>query len=318
MPGYEQRKIEFLSPTSIKIADHNMEEFATKYLLKNRPPREPQTQPMSVGSAFDAYAKSYLYNAIYGNAGPENKYDFQTLFESQVEAHNRDWAVEAGRECFTKYQASGALAELMEELKGAVGNPRFEFSLQDTLTWSGQEVTLLGKPDIYFMNALGVRVVYDWKVNGFCSSRNTSPIAGYVNCRDLAKKARYPHRDAVLTKYKGIVINCMAFLEDCGTMGKDWADQLSVYSWLLGCPIGGEDVVFGIDQITGPRCSRITSHRLRIRPQYRYNYMDRIIQLWGIIKSGHIFREMSREDSDSRLQLLEETHSGENPMAEYL
>lgn len=315
---YAQRKIEFLSPTSIKIADHKMEEYAIKYLLKNRPPREPQTQPMSVGSAFDAYVKSYLHNAIFGNSGPGNKFDFKTLFEAQVEVHNRDWALEAGKECFVGYQASGALSELMLELKGAVGNPRFEFDLKDTITWNGQEVTLLGKPDLYFMNELGVRAVYDFKVNGFCSSRNTSPIAGYVVCRDLAKKARYPHKDAVLVKHKGVTINCMAFLEDCGTMGRDWSDQLSVYSWLLGCPIGSEDVVFGIDQIVGPRCSRIASHRLRIRPQHRYNYIDRIVQLWQIIQSGHIFREMTREESDARLQLLEDTYTGDNPMAEYL
>lgn len=90
-----------------------------------------------------------------------------------------------------------------------------------------------------------------------------------------------------------------------------------IYSWLLGEPIGGENVVFGIDQITGPGCSRISSHRLRIKPQWQYRLMERICQVWEIIESGHIFREMSREESDARFQMLEDMYV-DNPVDQYL
>lgn len=311
---YQIRKPKYLSPSAVKIADNDMEDYAIKYLLTNRPPRPPQTQPMSVGSAFDAYAKSYLYYNLYGNYGPDNQYERDTIFEQQVESHVRDWAKEAGQDCFLKYQRCGALSDLMGELSKAVGPPRFEFDVTDLVEFQGKEVPLLGKPDIYFINHEGIRIVYDWKVNGYCSKRNTSPMKGYVNCRDVVKHTAYPHKDAVLAPHKGVVINCMMHLEDGN---KEWADQLSIYSWLLGEPIGGENVIFGIDQITGPGCARISSHRLRIKPEWQYHLMERIVQLWEIIESGHIFRTLSREDSDSRLQMLEDMYIN-NPVDEYL
>lgn len=299
---YEMRKPKFLSPSAIKTFEQDIEDYAVKYLIQNRPPRPPQTQPMAVGSAFDALAKSYLYYNLFGHYGEQDMYRKDIIFEAQVQPHNRDWAFDAGQHCFNKYRDSGALGELVAELEKAVGPPRFEFSVSDHVEFEGCEVPLLGKPDIYFINHEGVRIVYDWKVNGYCSHRNTSPMKGYVVCRDLNKQDRYQHKDAVLTPYKGVMINAMLHLEDGN---KEWADQLSIYSWLLGEPIGGENVIFGIDQITGPGCSRISSHRLRIKPTWQYHLAERICQIWEIVDSGHIFRELSREDSDAKLQQLE-------------
>lgn len=299
---YEIRMPEYLSPTSIKIADANMEEFAIKYLLKVRAPRPPQTKPMAVGSAFDAFVKSRIYKNIFGNYGPEDKYDLVKLFETQVEVQNRDYARIAGLHCLDEYIRRGALADLMLELKQSIGPPRFEFSISDTIRWNGFDVPLLGKPDIFYINEMAARSVTDWKVNGYCSTYNTSPMKGYVCCRS-SDGTRSQHRDAMVTSFKGIMINAMLHLEDCN---KDWADQLSIYGWLLGEPIGSADIVYGIDQITGPGCNRISSHRLRIKPEYQYHLMDRIAQIWSVIQSGHIFREMSREESDAKLQLLED------------
>jgi hypothetical protein len=304
----------YMSPSSIKIFEKDVEDYAIKYLLANRPPRPPQTQPMSVGSAFDAYAKSHLYYGLFGNYGPDNEYERETIFNSQVEEHNREWAAEAGADCFRHYQRSGALGDLMAELQKSVGPPRFEFDVNDYVEFQGVEVPLLGKPDIYFINHEGVRVVYDWKVNGYCSKRNTSPMKGYVCCRDVVKGTNYPHKDCVIAPYKGVNINAMMHLEDGN---KEWADQLSIYSWLLGEPIGGENVVFGIDQITGPGCSRISSHRVRIKAAWQFRLMERIVQIWEVIESGHIFRELSREDSDARLEMLEAMYVN-NPVDEYL
>jgi hypothetical protein len=303
--GAYMRMPEYLSPSSIKIFEKDREDFAIKYLLENRSPRPPQTQPMSVGSAFDAYVKSYLYYNLNGNYGEGDLYRLENIFEEQVEEHNRDWALSAGKHCFTEYQNRGALADLMTELQKAIGPPRFEFSVQDTIELDQWFAPLLGKPDCYFTNSEGIRVVYDWKVNGFCSTRNTSPMKGYIVCRD-AKGARYQHKDAVIAPYKGVNINVMLFLEHGN---KEWADQLSIYSWLLGEPVGSENVVFGIDQITGPKCSRISSHRLRIEPVWQFRLMERIGQIWAIIQSGHIFQEVSREESDERIATLELLHA---------
>jgi len=312
--SYEVRIPKYMSPSSLKIFEKDPEDFAVKYLLKNRPDRPPQTQPMSVGSAFDAYVKSYLYKNLFGNYGPKGEYEKDAIFESQVERHNWDWAREAGQICFDQYKTRGALSDLMLELSQAIGPPRFEFSLQDFVEFESYSVPLLGKPDCYFVNAQGVRVVYDWKVNGYCAKRNTSPMKGYVCCRD-AKGGRNAHKDAVIAPFMGIPINVMMHMEDGN---KEWADQLSIYSWLVGEPIGSEKVVFGIDQITGPGCSRISSHRLRIKPAWQYRLMERICQVWSIVESGHIFRDMTKAENDARLQLLEDLHTKENPVDEYL
>ena len=59
------RMPEYLSPTSLNVWKRDQEQFYLQYLAEKRPPREPQTQPMAVGAAFDAYVKSYLYNRYY-------------------------------------------------------------------------------------------------------------------------------------------------------------------------------------------------------------------------------------------------------------
>lgn len=312
---YQIRKPEFLSPSAIKTFEDNIEDYVIRYLLQVRPPRPPQTEPMAVGAAFDAYVKSYLYHNLFGNYGD---YEFRKLFEQQVESQNRDYALRAGKHCFDEYQRSGALADLMLELVKAIGTPRFEFSVSGTVKeWIDNnyyEVPLLGKPDCYFTNAEGVRVIYDWKVNGYCSTYKTSPMKGYICCRNF-QGIRTIHRDAIIAPYKGVHINVMLFLEEAN---KDWADQLSIYAWLLGEQIGSENVVFGIEQITGPGVDRISSHRLRITPEWQYRLMERIGQIWEIVQSGHIFREMSRSESDAKLQMLEDMYSKPNPMDKLL
>lgn len=67
-------------------------------------------------------------------------------------------------ECYLK---SGALSNMMIELNRAAGEPRFEFSIQGTVSGEVGEIPLLGRPDIFFINDQGARVIWDWKVNGF-------------------------------------------------------------------------------------------------------------------------------------------------------
>lgn len=308
----------YLSPSSFKLFESNLDEFYVKYLAENRPPRMGQTKPMSVGSAFDAYAKSYIHYCLFGNYGPNDQYAEDTIFEQQVEAHNRDWARLAGQHTFNCYKNCGALADLMLELQKSVGKPRFEFEIQGTVESRIGNVPLLGKPDIFFMNQEGARVILDWKVNGYCANSMTSPMKGYVMVRDTwacgTRKAgtnnRMHHKDCFPSRFKGLMINTQEYLENLNT---EWAAQLSVYAWLLGEEVGSQDLIQGIDQITGCGDSdasgfpylRVASHRLRVGANYQHELLDRLTNAWNIIMSGHIFREMSREDSDERCAELE-------------
>lgn len=303
------RTPKYLSPTSIGLWQKDVGEFYERYLSDYKQQREPQTQPMSIGSAFDAFAKSYLHESLFGR-GADSQYTKEALFEAQVDPHNRDWAWHHGELVFKEYKDAGCLADLMLELNQAVGDPRFEFSINDVVDTQIGEIPLLGKPDIFFVNSLGARVILDWKVNGYCSPRTTSPMKGYVKLRPGDKM----HKTCELIDWKGIKINGAIFLEEANST---YADQLSIYSWLLGEPFGSEEMVTGIDQIVGP-CTklRFATHRCRISPDYQFELLALIEQIWQTIQSGHIFRDMTEEDSHSRQALLDMEPSGDSDFLE--
>lgn len=304
------RQPKYMSPTSLKIFESDREEYYINYLADNRPPRAPQTQPMSVGSAFDSFVKSYLYEKLVGQNA---EYEKQAIFEAQVEEHNRDWAQEAGQTVFDAYKSSGALVDLMTELKTSINEPRFEFSVQGTIDGTLCSVPLLGKPDIFFMNDRGARVIFDWKVNGYCSGRLTSPKKGYVKVRGNCRNNGLPHKDCYPELYKGIRINKHEYIEN---VDKDWAAQLSIYSWLLGEEPGSLDLVIGIDQICGPKDNiRVASHRLRASSEYQLDLLFRLQKAWECIDSGYIFTDLSREESDKKCAHLDKVGEAlsENP-----
>lgn len=301
------REVKYLSPTSIDLFYKDTQEFYLRYLADNRPPRFPQTQPMSVGSAFDAYIKSYLYETLFGNVTPE--FELDTLFEAQVEEQNRDWARDAGKYCFEQYKDHGALADLMIELEQATEDPRFEFTVEGRVNHEANidGVTLLGKPDVYFHTKEGGAVVYDWKVNGFCSRSNTSPAKGYINLRPGGKI----HPKAFPAPKNGLMINSAMTLDE---VNDSWATQTAIYAWLLGEEVGGEFIV-GIDQLACGAAGnpypeiRVAKHRCLIAKDFQLEVYNKAVHVWEVIKSGHIFRELTKEASLSRQSMLDQTHA---------
>lgn len=285
-------------------------------------PREPQTQPMSVGSAFDAYVKSHLHESVYGK-GKDPKYEFTALFEAQVEPHNRDWALDAGKYAFERYVEGGALSDLMQELATAISEPRFELSLtgvvegyREGITAKKMGVPLNGKPDLYFINANGVHVIHDWKVNGFCSKYPISPTAGYIKIRDCwntmvepASRGGYMHKDAVPLDVCGMWINGASGME---FYEEKWATQLATYAWLLGEPVGS-DFIASIDQLVCkpnglyPKI-RCASHRARITANFQFIVMNDYQQLWDIINTEplYLFQNLPYEQSKAKQEMLEE------------
>ena len=95
------------------------------------------------------------------------------------------------------------------------------------------------------------------------------------------------------------------YLEDGN---KDWADQLSIYSWLLGEPLGSVDMLVGIDQICGPADRlRFATHRLKISSDHQFDLMMLIKDLWQRITNKHIFNYLSLDESQARCELLDKT-----------
>lgn len=302
----------YLSYSSLSQFEKDVEEFYLKHLSETRAARLPQERPASVGSAFDAYVKAALYAEL--NLPQDQRYEFEALFEAQVEPQNRDWARSEGQYVFDCYRQSGMYTTLLNLLRRSIEPPRFEFAVRAEI----EGVPFLAKPDCRFVLPGPLHVVHDWKINGYCSKSATSPTKGYMLCCDgfvAAKSAKQNKSHGQAHKLfepievtPGYTID-KGYLEDCSTQ---WADQLSLYGWSLGEKIGDSSVVLSIDQGVAkpmhegrPRM-RFASFRARVRQSYQEFLAKRLRDAWAVISSGHIFRHLSPEDSEIRCQLLDD------------
>jgi len=308
------RKPAYLSPSNVKLFFEDREAWYIQYLSPFKVPRDPQTRPMSVGSAFDAYVKAYLHETLFGK-GADPRFEFTTLFESQVEKHNRVWAKDAGKYVYECYKRSGALADLMLELNQAVGNPRFEIEIQSRVgaerVRATKGISILGKPDVFFMNKHGKIVILDWKVNGYCGNGNTSPSPGYVRLRNGSGEndPGKAHKNCVLGEYQGMIINTATTLE---CVNEGWAEQVATYGWLCGAEIGDEFVTC-IDQIVGKNMGgiypqlRIAEHRTKVSKEFQEFTFDRFHKVHNAIETGLVFDDMGFEENKQRMETLDRT-----------
>lgn len=307
------RKIEYLSPSSIGVFEEDLDEFYMRYLADERPPRDPQTQPMAIGSAFDAFVKAYLHEALFGK-GNDPKYELQTIFEAQVDPRHRDWAWQHGPYVFEQYKQAGALADLMLELKAAQSDPRFEFEVKgavhgyrEGLETSIGNVTFLGKPDVHYINQEGCHVILDFKVTGYCAQRTQSPMAGYIRLRSAGRTNHGQHKNCFPMKHKGMEININSYLED---HDRKWARQLAIYAWLTGSAVG-EDFLVGIDQLScspnpgGLPSIRVAEHRTRVSNVFQWRVFNRAAEIWEIVHSDHLFRHMTKLASQEHATTLD-------------
>lgn len=291
------RKIEYLSPTSYSIFREDPEKFYLSYLTLNRPPRPPQTIPMALGSAFDARIKSYLYEKLIGK---DPRFELTALYDAQVERQNRDEVWQDSLDLFELYQKNG-LTSLLQEMAGSLTAPRFEIEVKGIVERSIHEIPLLGKPDVFYINKQGCQVIVDWKVNGYYSKYDYSPKPGYINIYPDMKT----HKSTMRMPYKGMVIGSLP-MED---IHDQWANQLSVYSWLLGGTVGKETIT-AIDQLVGKKGkTRVAQFRAKVSEEYQLDLFDNIRKVWGYIQDEHIFQDLSKEDSLNRCKLLD-AHGG--------
>lgn len=275
------------------------------YLADNRPPRFPQNQAMSMGSAFDAYVKSYLHKALFGD-DHDPRFDLDSIFEAQVDPAMRDFARPNGKYVFEQYKQAGCLADLMLELRKAQSDPRFEFEVKGAVNGyrEGIEsniggVVLLGKPDVHFVNHAGVTVILDFKVNGYCSANGASPLSGYIRMRAAGATQHKQHKDCQPMMHNGMLINIAKYLE---AQDAKWAQQLGIYAWLCGQPVGS-DFLVAIDQIAckptpgGLPAIRIAEHRTRVSPNFQWSVFNRAATIWETVHSDHVFRNMTKAQS---------------------
>lgn len=307
------RVLKRLSPTALHKWEESREEFYIRYLSDNQS-ISAQTEPMSVGSAFDAMVKSRLHADFIPEPDPE--YTLEYLFNTQVEEDCRAFAFEAGAWCLDRYMAVGAYDDLCAEIKNSKTLPRFEFSLRDEING----IPLQGKPDLEFN--LDVPFIHDWKVNGYCGKNPTSPRSRYAMCRDTwnlegedwsecklapTRGGNRPHSKYRPMNFGGTVIGSH-WMED---VDKKWADQVTIYAWMIGLPIGSEDWIASIDQLAckpywdNRPLIRIAQHRCRVSAFWQFELLNRLQRCWETLQSGHIFTELTREESDARCEVLD-------------
>lgn len=322
----------FLSYSSLSLWEKDKEEFYLRNLADTRAPRMPQERFMAIGSAFDAYVKSALHSAVFG-PGADPEFEFDAIFVSQVEEQNRDWCREHGKHIYERYVHTGSYQELLDVLLKSVEPPVFESKVEGLIDGV---VPFTGKPDCRFVLKFDdcdpVRVVLDWKVKGYCSKYGASPSKGYALCRDgydavkegIDKTKKEPdgkqsrshnkaHELYLPFNHRGLIIN-EGYMETCNS---EYADQTTLYGWLLGETPGDENVVTWIDEIVAKYMGdgvlpllRIANHRARVKGEYQKKLLTRAYECWTAITGGHIFGHLSRADSDARCAVLEQMSQG--------
>lgn len=303
----EFRVPKFLSPSALSKFESDRKTFWGRYMSTVRRARPPQVDYMAMGSGFDAHVKSQIHTAVFGEAETKGSpFEFSAIFENQVEPHIRDTVLERSRDLFNQYVACGAYGELLGAIVRSPYKPEMEFEAKGMV----EGVPLLGKPDLRYINEHGVHVIADWKVNGSMSKTGASPVQGYKLCLDYGSKThKKSHPKYVPMEFKGMEINAK-YLEE---FERDWADQLAIYSWLLGEPVGGEEFVIRMEQVACrpvkgqplPR-AKFATHMSRISKPFQEQLLARIKMCWSTVESGHIFSDMSREDSDNMCEMYDD------------
>ena len=301
------RTPKYISPSQISLWERDREGYYLQHLAETRSPRMVQTQAMSIGSAFDAYVKAELYADIFGGTDPQ--FEFDTIFQEQVSKENWDWGLDNGKYMFDCYKTCGAYDCLLNLVDGCKYKPQFEFKVEGRI----ENIPLLGKPDMRFVHKDGAHIILDWKVSGYCSKYGASPAKNYQHIRDCwegdPKPSRtngQPHKNYEELVWKGIPINENPLEEANST----WAAQLAIYGWLLGEPVGSEDVIVCIDQIVAKPTSgypllRVAQQRSRISPKFQYDLMHKLTNCWTAIEDDYIFDDVSKEESQDRCEILE-------------
>jgi len=300
------RTLKRISPSSLAKFEKDRESFYLFYCSEAKPERDAQPKPASVGSSFDAFVKAKVQHDLMGDPYKET---LDNYFESQVEPQHRDFAWGAGKYIFEEYVASGVYGKLMDLLKDSE-SAQFEF---DANTEVGG-IKIAGKPDCRFIHRQGAHVVLDWKVNGFCGKSGTSPSKGYSICVDGTtwdKPSRSNGKSHHLyepEEFMGLEVNKF-FMEQISI---DWADQLAMYGWMMGEPVGSQEMVLCIDQIVcKPRKGfeypslRFASFRTRVSVEHQKELFNRLQRMWEAVHSQHIFPDLTAEENEELCKELE-------------
>lgn len=305
------REMKHLSYSGFKLFESDPEMFYRRYLAETKGPRDPQNHYMAVGSAFDAFVKVDLHK-IFVNDGDE-RYTLPRMFNDQVEEHGREQAWLDGQDVYKWYKSTGAFADLCKDMEGCV-SPRFEAEITAEVSHPKFQggVPILGKPDVMYVHKVGCRVVHDFKVNGYYSNTPPSAKTGYVKLfiSSIAKPSQHPKCQTRI--HKGLLINGGSYFN---TNYADWAEQLTMYAWVMGEDVGS-DYVLSVDQLCcnkQTKTIKVAKHAGICSPEYQLKLYERLHRAWYACANGHVFLDMPYEASKGRQEAIELEVAAQRP-----
>lgn len=292
-----KRSPDYLSPSALALFEKNPDGYFVRYLCPIKQPRDPQTDPMSVGSAFDALVKNRISVDLWGHERTEaDEFRIRDLVVKQCEPHTLPESLRIACILFEQYRECGAYDQLMEVINVSAERPRMEFDVVGTVGG----VPLLGKPDLHFHTALGGHVITDWKVSGSCSKCGVSPQQGYMIARDChgSRTHMQPHKKFVRESHHGMFVNKVPMNETTDY----WADQLCTYAWALGEKVGSQDFACRIEQLAvrpGFK-TKCVVHQALVDETYQYELLARYQRCWQAVQENHIWQDLTKSESRQR------------------
>ncbi len=164
--GIEQKKREFLSPSCINSFYSNVEDWYKSYIMNV--PRMKQTPAMGLGSAFDAFVKWEICQAVSDVIFPYKSFD--ECYDDQVAPHLN--LKETAEKVFCGYVDAGMLKRVLRNKHGKLIQATMEVLI--TAKVGHNDIIVGGYPDFLGLYEDGTKIILDWKVNGYYSGRRVS------------------------------------------------------------------------------------------------------------------------------------------------
>lgn len=256
----------YISPSTYNVLRSC--EMATYYIKMSgkQIEKEPQTEQMALGSAFDSHIKAEIAQRL----GLKN--NLKDLLKS-VDPHMTHM-IKFAKAIADTYIYYGALDKLLE-----VGIKTVESKSYKVMKNSKGEVdfVLFGYPDAELSNLRP----HDWKVGGWGSKTNRSPKPGYIDY--IVPDAKDFMKFTSKGKHKSYGIPFEAINED-------WAVQLLMYGWFCHGYTEGATYHGSLHQVILQPDNRvcIAFYDTYISKEFAKQVYDNCVGIWDRFSRGEV------------------------------
>lgn len=268
------RPLQYISPSTFNMLRQC--ELAAYYhkMAPEELPRQPQTEQMAMGSAFDSHVKAAI---IHHYGWKEQSLALLLNSVDPTMLH----MIEYSKAVFDMYAASGALADLFK-----IGIRTVESeSKREMRNENGDlDFVLFGYPDAE-LNPPNSEYAYgvpsDWKVGGWQAAKPRSPKPGYFSylIQDKENPSKFyekgPHKD------------CGMPMED---IDGDWGIQLLMYSWFQSGYVKGLNPWVRLEQVLiNPDWTvNVARYQTTISAAFSDEIYNKCKEIWARFSVGEI------------------------------